>query len=256
MIKLKEILNESKFWVREFGDPLPTFNDVMGKHQLKEGFNFRKIRSKLEYEYDWDYVEQEGRDRIRFDWKRGRESMWVNDDGSVEGDVPRDSGLKRQMKKLGIKESVNESDLGLTYKRGKTVKVTHKKSGKELIIIDKPNVKREYEKIGYFAEGTVNEINQSQAKILLKQLGGGKFIAMTGAKDFGIGKDGLHFKIGRNSKGVSHVRINYSRGRDLYDMAFLAVRMGKVKIKKQIKGVYADQLGEIFERYTGLYVRL
>jgi len=36
MIKLKEILNESKFWVREFGDPLPTFNDVMGKHQVKE----------------------------------------------------------------------------------------------------------------------------------------------------------------------------------------------------------------------------
>ena len=37
MIKLKEILNESKFWVREFGDPLPTFNDVMGKHQqIKE----------------------------------------------------------------------------------------------------------------------------------------------------------------------------------------------------------------------------
>ena len=102
MIKLKEILNESKFWVREFGDPLPTFNDVMEKHQLDERFNFRKIRSELEYEYDWDYVEQEGRDRVRFDWGRG-DSMWVNDDGSIEGNVPRDSGLKRKMKKLGIK---------------------------------------------------------------------------------------------------------------------------------------------------------
>ena len=40
----------------------------------------------------------------------------------------------------------------LTVKKGKTVKVTHKKSGKSLIIIDKPNVKREYEKIGYFTE--------------------------------------------------------------------------------------------------------
>ena len=99
-------------------------------------------------------------------------------------------------------------------------------------------------------------MSNTQAQTLLKQLGGRKFTTMTGAKDFGIGKDGLHFKIGRNSKGVSHVRINYSRGRDLYDMAFLAVRMGKVKIKKQIKGVYADQLGEIFERYTGLYTRL
>ena len=39
MIKLKEILNESKFWIREFGDPLPTFNDVMGKHQQIEEAN-------------------------------------------------------------------------------------------------------------------------------------------------------------------------------------------------------------------------
>jgi hypothetical protein len=68
------------------------------------------------------------------------------------------------------KESVKESDLGmlersgdygwdwknLTVKKGKTVKVTHKTSGKSLIIIDKPNVKKEYEKIGYFAE-SVNE---------------------------------------------------------------------------------------------------
>ena len=54
-------------------------------------------------------------------------------------------------------ESVNEDDLGLTLKKGKTVKVKHKKSGKELVIVDKPNVRKEYEKIGYFAEGTVNE---------------------------------------------------------------------------------------------------
>jgi len=70
----------------------------------------------------------------------------------------------------GLTESVKESDLGmlersgdygwdwknLTVKKGKTVKVTHKTSGKSLIIIDKPNVKKEYEKIGYFAE-SVNE---------------------------------------------------------------------------------------------------
>jgi hypothetical protein len=47
-------------------------------------------------------------------------------------------------------ESVNEADLGLTYKKGKTVKVKHKKSGKTLVIVDKPVVKKEYEKIGYY----------------------------------------------------------------------------------------------------------
>jgi len=51
-----------------------------------------------------------------------------------------------------VKESINESDLGLTYKKGKTITVTHKKSGKELVIIDKPNVRKEYEKIGFYAE--------------------------------------------------------------------------------------------------------
>ena len=34
MIKLKKILKESKYaWDRKFGDPLPTFKDVMEKHQ-------------------------------------------------------------------------------------------------------------------------------------------------------------------------------------------------------------------------------
>ena len=53
---------------------------------------------------------------------------------------------------------LKESDLGLTYKKGKTITVKHKKSGKELVIIDKPNVRKEYEKIGYFAESVNEEI--------------------------------------------------------------------------------------------------
>ena len=50
-----------------------------------------------------------------------------------------------------------ESDLGYTYKKGKTVKVKHKKSGKELVIVDKPDVRKKYEKLGFFAEEKVNE---------------------------------------------------------------------------------------------------
>ena len=41
----------------------------------------------------------------------------------------------RKLKKKKIK-SVKEADLGLTYKKGKTVKVKHKTSGKTLVIID------------------------------------------------------------------------------------------------------------------------
>ena len=74
----------------------------------------------------------------------------------------KDGKIEKGGHTIEFGESINESDLGLTYKKGKTVKVTHKKSGKELVIIDKPNVKREYEKIGYFAEGEVNEAIKPQ----------------------------------------------------------------------------------------------
>ena len=61
------------------------------------------------------------------------------------------------------KESVKESDLGLTYKKNKTVKVKHKTSGKRLVIVDKPAVRKEYEKIGYFAE-SINEMKVYKQK--------------------------------------------------------------------------------------------
>jgi len=62
------------------------------------------------------------------------------------------------------KESVKEADLGLTYKKGKTVKVKHKTSGKSIVIIDKPNVRKEYEKIGFYAEGFGGDLNGNDKK--------------------------------------------------------------------------------------------
>ena len=100
------------------------------------------------------------------------------------------------------------------------------------------------------------KMNNTQANLLLKQLGGNKFKAMVGAKDFGIGSDGLHFKIGRNAKSISHVVIDLDRGKDLYDIKFLRVRAGKIKVVKKLEGIYANQLGEIFKKYTGMNVRL
>ena len=80
----------------------------------------------------------------------------------------------------GLPKKKNEADLGLTYKKGKTVKVKHNKSGKEIVIVDKPNVRKEYEKIGFFAEGEVDEAKsrapamytQTFDKLLKKQTKG------------------------------------------------------------------------------------
>jgi len=65
---------------------------------------------------------------------------------------------RAEKSRLKKEVSVTESDLGLTYKKGKTVKVKHKTSGKQLVIVDRPNVRKEYEKIGFFAEAQVNEL--------------------------------------------------------------------------------------------------
>ena len=105
-------------------------------------------------------------------------------------------------------------------------------------------------------EQSVNEgMTSSQGKEVLRQLGGGRFIAMTGAKNFGTDGKSLTFKIGRNSKGVNFVRIKLT-SMDLYDIEFLQVRAGKIKIKSKAKRVYADQLGKMFKKNTGMNVRL
>ena len=105
-------------------------------------------------------------------------------------------------------------------------------------------------------EGVNERLNQSQAKTLLRQLGGNKFIMMTGAKQMSIGKNGLTMKIGRNSKSITHVAIDLDRGKDLYTMKFIRVRKGIPKVVKQYDSVYADNLNNIFEKETGLYTRL
>ena len=103
---------------------------------------------------------------------------------------------------------------------------------------------------------SVNEA-RLDPKQTLQQLGGNRFIAMTGAKNLAVdkSKNELHMKIMRNAKGISHVRIRLT-SMDLYDMEFLQVRAGRIKIKSKEKGVYGDQLAKMFKKNTGLNVRL
>jgi hypothetical protein len=112
--------------------------------------------------------------------------------------------------------------------------------------------KKEVEKL----KESINEA-RLDPKQLLQQLGGNRFIAMTGAKNLAVdrAKNTLHMKIGRNSKGVSHLRIKLT-GADLYDMEFLQVRAGNVKVKAKEKGVYNDQLQKMFTKHTGMYTSL
>ena len=116
---------------------------------------------------------------------------------------------------------------------------------------------------GYKAKGkkkkkeSVSEaMDKRQGAEALQQLGGNRFIAMTGEKHFVVGPNGMSFKIGRNSKRVNHVTIDYDRGRDLYNMKFDWVTIKGIKNKKTLKGIYADQLQDMFTKYTGMYTSL
>ena len=106
---------------------------------------------------------------------------------------------------------------------------------------------------------TVKENKQEKlqiAKTILSQLGGNRFVAMTGAKSFGYDSKGssvsLQFRIGRNAKQVNIVKINYIRGKDLYEMEFYK----GTKLLKKVSNVYADQLRKIFTKHTGMYTSL
>ena len=59
------------------------------------------------------------------------------------------------------------------------------------------------------------------ARSILDQLGGARFVAMTGARDFVGSADSLTFKIGVNPKRVSQVRVTLTSA-DLYSVTFSA----------------------------------
>lgn len=106
------------------------------------------------------------------------------------------------------------------------------------------------------------------ATTILNQLGGKRFVVMTGAKDFIAIDNGLRFKVGRNASKANRVEIKLN-GLDLYDMTFIKYRPFSVKIdhkKGEVKtieekaetvreynDIYFDQLQELFTETTGLY---
>lgn len=92
------------------------------------------------------------------------------------------------------------------------------------------------------------------AKTILEQLGGRRFIIMTGTHNLVAGKNELTMKLRRNSCGASHLRVTLTP-LDLYRMEFIKVRKGEPHTVTSFDGIYADQLQDIFESITGLYTK-
>jgi hypothetical protein len=97
------------------------------------------------------------------------------------------------------------------------------------------------------------------AQTILAQLGGNKFIAMTGAKNFVGGDRVLNFTLpgGRGfcKEGINRVRIELT-DMDDYTVTYMRVRGMKLKTIEKSEGIYCDNLRSNFERVTGLRTSL
>ena len=93
------------------------------------------------------------------------------------------------------------------------------------------------------------------AQTILTQLGGNRFIAMTGSKQFIAGENFLRMRLSRNKSGANMLKINLN-SLDTYDLEFIKVSKNDFKTIKTVHGVYNDMLQDIFTSETGLYTKL
>ena len=120
-----------------------------------------------------------------------------------------------------------------------------------------------------------DKIKIGDYRAIVEQIGGNKFLVMTGSKFQHYGYDDLGYvylmiKLTKNQSKAQYLKIQLN-GLDLYDLTFsrikrtltpLAKELGikiydeEVITVKEYTDVYADMLQDIFTSVTGMYTRL
>ena len=97
----------------------------------------------------------------------------------------------------------------------------------------------------------------SVARQTLQQLGGHRFITMTGAHTLVGHPDALSFNLPSRfaRDGINYVKITLTP-MDVYHMEFGRVWRGKYTVKATEESVYNDNLQTVFSRITGLNTHL
>lgn len=94
------------------------------------------------------------------------------------------------------------------------------------------------------------------AKTILEQLGGRRFVMMTGAKQMTAIPSGLSFRLPMKTKDGGNIWKITLMPSDTYKIETISVRGTSVKPKTTKEDIYCDMLQDIFEDITGQYVRL
>jgi hypothetical protein len=94
------------------------------------------------------------------------------------------------------------------------------------------------------------------AHTILSQLGGNKFLAMTGAQCV-TGPDALHIQLPRVAQGINRIVVTLEPT-DTYTVSFAKFNRSKLEVLPVTShtGVYADQLQALFTEQTGLLTHL
>lgn len=94
------------------------------------------------------------------------------------------------------------------------------------------------------------------AQIILQQLGGRKFLAMTGATSLAAGPNKLTMRLRSGCKSKITSLVITLDASDTYTMTFGKMVKYDYVVVKEVSGVYCDMLQEVFTDTTGLYTSL
>lgn len=97
------------------------------------------------------------------------------------------------------------------------------------------------------------EDSQMIATEILRQIGGRRFIAMTGAKNMLSHESGLSFRLPSRfaTDGINYVKVTLTADDD-YTVEFGKVWGVKYRVLATVEGVYCDNLRDVFTDKTGL----
>ena len=113
---------------------------------------------------------------------------------------------------------------------------------------------------GAFKKATKRKANPLPPVVetILEQMGGNKFMVMTGARPVVHGPHMLTFKLPTNQSKANYLDVIHNPGKDLYTMIFRRVSNRGMDSKNLVEydDVYADQLQPMFEKVTGMYTTL
>jgi len=167
-------------------------------------------------------------------------------DELLKEDIQEKAVSKQQQKFFGLVRAIQKGKASGSPEAEKAARDMSKKDVKDFASTKHKGLPKKIEEDWEFDPNT-----------LLQQLGGNKFMVMTGAKNLMVDKEekSLHMRIGKNSKGINHLKITYMPD-DTYTMDFGKIRKMDYKVIRSIKNVYAEALQDVFTEVTGMYTSL